>query len=196
MFYQKYVTKGLTSSVMKKNTKDIFDSNIVYHIAFEIKKNTTLWVKGANGNYQLGRFLYEGTDGQAELKTITFYNPLKEASIYINEDMTEKLNLKANYEIINLAKNDIINKIQIEFFEQNNVNNLSENCIWINADKICGYKLNNQSFRYETLDNVVTKIRYLGIVSPIITLDGGATYTPLLETFEGDYAILNYYTAD
>lgn len=217
MFYQEYVNSNKINNYFKLfqyytvttrivNDKVEIDkveitqglkANVVYYILNN--NNEILYIKGTNGNYQLSK------------DDMVLYNPLKDAILYTNEECTiqyipeievdENNNLNNKgisiYEISNLLDGQIVSKIQVEFSEKN-VDSLSNNAIFINADMIKGYKQTNNEnkkdkdgniieyatnvYSFETIDDVSTKIRYLGIIPCDIQ--------------EDEFIILNYYTTD
>ena len=160
MFYQKYLPQTKLPNAVKE-----MEPNKAYYLLEPIDINTTVQVIGDNGSYEL-------IGGQQVI-----YNPLIKAKI--NGDLEV-------YPIENLLVNgQVVSKIQVEFSEQN-INPLSNNAIFINADMIRGYKQTNNEekniYSFETIDDVTTKIRYLGIIPCNMQKD--------------DFIILNYYTND
>jgi hypothetical protein len=206
MFYQKYVNSDAignyyislnyyTAKFEDNEVKVIanqsyLEANVAYYITGNMEniENKTLYVKGSNGTYEL---IVDGTT--------VFYNPLSEARLYIDKECTEAYvpvvdkdndgnfinNGISIYAIPNLLNGQIVSKIQVEFSEKN-LEKLSNNAIFINADMIKGYKQTNETeinvYSFETIDDVTTKIRYLGIIPCNMQKD--------------DFIILNYYTND
>lgn len=200
MFYQEY--KDINNSnfnlitVKDNQNKTTLSNYLKEKQAYYIKNNEQIfYIKGANGDFEL------------QSETSVFYNPLKDAALYVkNEDnlvLYEFPNLAEEkpdveiYEIPNLLDKQIVSKVQVEFSEKN-TNPLSNNAIFINADMIRGYKKTNNEnkkdekgniveyatniYSFETIDDVSTKIRYLGIIPSSL--------------LENDFIILNYYTND
>lgn len=170
MFYQVYKDlKTLTKQVKNGELK----ANTVYYLSNIPQSKLT--VKKDNSSYEILP------------KQQLVYNPLDNAAI---EDYNGDI-----YEVENLIKDKIVSKIQVEFFEKNNSELLSRNSIFINADEIRGYKQSENIYNFETIDDVTTKIRYLGIVGrslnePIKNEDGTT------QDVTGEFIILNYYTTD
>lgn len=171
MFYQEYRENEQLEAAVKK-----MQPNTAYYLDNPIEGND-IQVKGDNGSYML-------VDGQQVI-----YNPLINAE-FSNEKITV-------HPIPNLLDGKIVSKIQVEFSEKN-TDPLSNNAIFINADMIKGHKLTNNEdkkdeneniieyatnvYSFETIDDVSTKIRYLGIIPSSLS--------------ENEFIILNYYTTD
>lgn len=170
MFYQEYrQNESLEPAV------DTMQPNIAYYLDSPIKGDS-VQVTGDNGSYML-------TSGQQVI-----YNPL------INAKIDSGILV---HPIPNLLDGKIVSKIQTEFSEKN-TNLLSNNAIFINADMIKGHKQTNNEnkkdedgniieyvtniYSFETIDDVSTKIRYLGIIP--------------CNMQENNFIILNYYTID
>lgn len=166
MFYQKYLSQTeLPASVTK------MEPNKAYYLSRSLTDKDKLTVKGSNGSYEL----------VSEQQVI--YNPLIEATIEGEYDSSEDKGEIAIYPIENLLVNgEVVSKIQVEFSESTNTKPLSDNAIFINADMIRGYKKSDNIYTFETIDDVATKIRYLGIIPCNMQKD--------------DFIILNYYTTD
>ena len=170
MFNQEYrnsttLTKLVENGELKANT--------VYYLS--IIPENKLIVKKDNSSYEI----------LPEQQLV--YNPLDNATI---EGYNGNI-----YEIENLIKDKVVSKIQVEFIEKNNSEVLSRNSIFINTDEIRGYKQSENIYSFETIDDVTTKIRYLGIVGrslnePIKNEDGTT------QDVTGEFIILNYYTTD
>ena len=201
MFYQEYKdinNSNFNSVTVKDNQNNTLSNYLKEKQAYYIKNNGQMfYIKGVNGDFEL------------QSGTSVFYNPLKDAALYIkNEDnlvlynfpnlgTEEKPVYVEIYEIPNLLDGQIVSKIQVEFSEKN-VDLLSNNAIFINADMIKGYKQTNNEnkkdkdgniieyvtnvYSFETIDDVATKIRYLGIIP--------------CNMQDNDFIILNYYTTD
>lgn len=161
MFYQEYKNSTTLTKLVKNGE---LKANTVYYLS-DIPANKLI-VKKDNSSYEILP------------KQQLVYNPLDNATI---EDYNGDI-----YEIENLIKDKIVSKIQVEFFEKNNSKVLSKNSIFINADEIRGYKQSENIYSFETIDDVTTKIRYLGIVGR--DLNSGETTDECI--------ILNYYTND
>lgn len=191
MFYQEYREK-INVNFNPIVVKDKEDQNKT--LSNYLKANQAYYIKNNNQ-----MFYIKGTNGYFELqsKVPVFYNPLNDAALYVkNEDnlvLYEFQNSDVEiYEIPNLLDGKIVSKIQVEFSEkydksENKTNHkLSNNAIFINTDMIKGYKQTDSTERniysFETIDNVATKIRYLGIIP--------------CNMQENDFIILNYYTTD
>lgn len=181
MFYQKYLPK---TDLPKAVTK--MEPNKAYYLSRALTDKDKLMVRGSNGSYEL----------ISEQQVI--YNPLIEAIIEGEYDSSEGKGMIVIYPIENLLINgQIVSKIQVEFSEKN-VDSLSNNAIFINADMIKGCKQTNNEnkkdengniieyatniYSFETIDDVATKIRYLGIIP--------------CNMQDNDFIILNYYTND
>lgn len=168
MFNQEYrnsttLTKQVKNGELKANT--------VYYLSNIPQSKLT--VEKDNSSYEI-------LPGQQLV-----YNPLDNAKIKDYSDENEI------YEIENLIKDKTVSKIQVEFFEKNNSGLLSRNSIFINADEIRGYKQSENVYSFETIDDVTTKIRYLGIVARDLNKPvEGETQTT------DEFIVLNYYTND
>lgn len=194
MFYQKYLSQTkLPTSVTQ------MEPNKAYYLSRSLTDKDKLIVKGSNGSYEL----------VSEQQVI--YNPLIKATIEGEYDSSEDKGKITIYPIENLLSNEeVVSKIQVEFSEKN-TNPLSNNAIFINADMIKGYKQTNNEnkkdkdgniieyatniYSFETIDDVTTKIRYLGIIGrslnePIKNEDGTT------QEVTGEFIILNYYTTE
>lgn len=163
MFNQIYITTNILQDPV-----EILEKNTAYYL--REAPTDTLKVVGSNGEYEI-------VPGEQVI-----YNPLIDAKIQ-NYD-------KDIYKIENLLKEgETISKIQAELCEVESEASsaLSKNAIFINANKIHGYKQftseNFNIYSFETLDDVSTKIRYLGVITPG-ELNGN------------EYILLNYYTED
>lgn len=161
MFYQKYLSNIKLSGAVKE-----MEPNKAYYLQNQINSVTPVKVTGENGSYEL-------VNGQQVI-----YNPLIKAKIDGDIDVYPIENL--------LSDGQIVSKIQVEFSEDN-TDFLSNNAIFINADMIKGYKQTNNEntnniYSFETIDDVATKIRYLGIIPSSLS--------------EDEFIILNYYTTD
>lgn len=171
MFYQEYRQNESLEAAIKK-----MQPNTAYYLDNPIEGND-IQVKGDNGSYIL-------VDGQQVI-----YNPLINAE-FSDEEITV-------HPITNLLDGKIVSKIQVEFSEKN-TEPLSKNAVFINADMIRGYKKTDNKdkkdengniteyatniYLFETIDDVTTKIRYLGIIPSSLS--------------ENEFIILNYYTTD
>jgi hypothetical protein len=158
MFYQEYRQNESLEPAVRT-----MQPNIAYYLDNPIEGDN-VQVTGDNGSYML-------TNGQQII-----YNPL------INAKIDSGILV---HPIPNLLDGKIVSKIQAEFSEKN-TNSLSNNAIFINADMIRGYKKTNETetniYSFETIDDVATKIRYLGIIP--------------CNMQDNDFIILNYYTTD
>jgi hypothetical protein len=201
MFYQEYKdinNSNFNSITVKDDQNKTLSNYLKANQAYYIKNNNQMfYIKGTNGDFEL------------QDKAFVFYNPLNDAALYIKKEdnlvLYEFPNLGTKekpvyveiYEIPNLLDGKIVSRIQAEFSEKN-VDSLSNNAIFINADMIKGYKQTNNEnkkdkdgniieyvtnvYSFETIDDVATKIRYLGIIPCNIQ--------------DNDFIILNYYTND
>lgn len=174
MFYQEYITNSAKylSRINFINNEKYLQSKVAYYINGTIPK---LYVKGNNGRYELAE------------NTKVFYNPLNNATLYTDEECSEKFsdtNITI-YQINNLLDGKTASKVQAEFFETNTAFS-SHSAILINANMITGYKKTNDAatniYSFETLDDIVTKIRYLGVIPNSLG--------------QNEFIILNYYTED
>ena len=168
MFYQKYFDSNNAGENSIKIV-DVMEANTAYYLSNPPQDKPYI-VRSGEKSY------YEIPVGQQVL-----YNPLPNAIIE---------NYEGNiYLIENILTNEVISKIQIEISEKNQVRDdaLSFNSLFINNDKIHGYVVSRTDdeniYSFETIDDVSTKIRYLGIITP-----NGLS--------DGEFIILNYYTND
>lgn len=118
-----------------------------------------------------------GTYNSGEV--IYFYNDFKNVTLN-NADEIQVLNNE-------LLPNETVNKIQFMIKEKNTAN-LSNSVLFINIDAIRGYKISSDGvysvYKYETSDDVATKIRYLAVDDQRDTSD------------TNQYILVNYYTTN
>ena len=114
-------------------------------------------------------------------ETIYFYNDFKNVHL-VNASSIQPLNNE-------LLPNETVNKIQFMIKEKNTAN-LSNSVLFINIDAIRGYKISSDGthsiYKYETSDDVATKIRYLAIDDNRIDKSDTSS----------EYILVNYYTTN
>lgn len=165
MFYQEYITKTNKNKYLKEMAEGVaLEAKKAYYLKEPFE--TKVEIKGSNGSFEI-------SPGQQII-----YNPLNNAII----DSSEKVKI---YEIVNLIENKTVIKIQAEFLEKDNKNSLSNNFIFINIDAIKGHKQSDGLFLFNTIDDAISKIRYLGVIPIELKLEGN-----------DDCILLNYYTND
>lgn len=115
-----------------------------------------------------------GTYNSGEV--IYFYNDFKDVTL-INADSIQPLNNV-------LSPNETVNKIQF-MIKEKNIADLSKSVLFVNIDAIRGYKVSTDGvysvYKYETSDDVATKIRYLAVDDQRDTSD------------TNQYTLVNYY---
>ena len=167
MFYQEYITKTNKNKYLKEMAEGVaLEAKKAYYLKKPFE--TKVEIKGSNGSFEV-------SPGQQII-----YNPLNNAIV----DSSEKVNI---YEIVNLIENKTVIKIQAEFLEKNNTDFLSNNFIFINIDAIKGHKQSDGLFLFNTIDDAISKIRYLGVIP--IGLESE-------NSDDDDCILLNYYTND
>ena len=168
MFYQKYYD-STTIPESRMPSVEKMDANKAYYLDTPPTEATGPYiVKSINGSYEI------------PITQEVVYNPLPEAII---ENYSGNI-----YYIENILTDEVVSKIHMEISEKNKINEMvSFNSLFINNDKIHGYNIGSKEgehiYSFETIDDVSTKIRYLGIITP-----NGLS--------EGEFIILNYYTND
>lgn len=118
-------------------------------------------------------------------ETVYFYNDFKGVTLS-NAKSIQPLNNE-------LLPNETVNKIQFMIKEKNTAD-LSNSVLFINIDAIRGYKVSTvydystndeySIYKYETSDDVVTKIRYLAVDDQRDTSD------------TNQYILVNYYVTN
>lgn len=109
-------------------------------------------------------------------------------TIYFYNDFTDvSLNGANSIQLLtNELNNETVTKIQF-MVKEKNTEDLSKSVLFVNIDAIRGYKVSTDGtysiYKYETSDNVATKIRYLAIDSQITDEDN-------------EYILVNYYTTN
>lgn len=120
------------------------------------------------GNYNSGEVIY-------------FYNDFKDVTLS-NANSIQILNNE-------LFPNETVNKIQF-MIKEANIKDLSNSVLFINIDAIRGYKISSDGtysiYKYETSDDVATKIRYLAIDDNRIDKSDTSS----------EYILVNYYTTN
>ena len=120
-----------------------------------------------------------------EAMTIGTYNS-DEMVYFYNDFKNVTLNNADEIQVLNneLLPNETVNKIQFMIKEKNTAD-LSNSVLFVNIDAIRGYKVSTDGiysvYRYETSDDVATKIRYLAIDDQRDTSD------------TNQYTLVNYY---
>lgn len=115
-----------------------------------------------------------GTYNSGEV--IYFYNDFKDVTLS-NANSIQALN--------NELSSETVNKIQF-MIKERNIADLSKSVLFVNIDAIRGYKVSTDGvysvYKYETSDDVATKIRYLAVDDQRDTSD------------TNQYTLVNYYT--
>ena len=111
-------------------------------------------------------------------EVIYFYNDFKDVTLS-NANSIQALN--------NELSSETVNKIQFMIKEKNTAD-LSKSVLFVNIDAIRGYKISTDGvysvYKYETSDDVATKIRYLAVDDQRDTSD------------TNQYTLVNYYTTN
>lgn len=117
-----------------------------------------------------------GTYSSGEV--IYFYNDFKDVTLS-NANSIQALN--------NELLSETVNKIQF-MIKEKNIADLSNSVLFVNIDAIRGYKVSTDGtysvYKYETSDDVATKIRYLAVDDQRDTSD------------TNQYTLVNYYTTN
>ena len=115
-----------------------------------------------------------GTYNSGEV--IYFYNDFKDVTLS-NANSIQVLD--------NELSSETVNKIQF-MIKEKNIADLSKSVLFVNIDVIRGYKVSTDGvysvYKYETSDDVATKIRYLAVDDQRDTSD------------TNQYTLVNYYT--
>ena len=111
-------------------------------------------------------------------EVIYFYNDFKDVTLS-NANSIQALD--------NELSSETVNKIQFMIKEKNTAD-LSKSVLFVNIDAIRGYKVSTDGvysvYKYETSDDVATKIRYLAVDDQRDTSD------------TNQYTLVNYYTTN
>ena len=132
-----------------------------------------------------GKVTLNYVDGE-EAMTIGTYNS-GEVIYFYNDFKDVTLSNANSIQILNneLFPNETVNKIQF-MIKEANIKDLSNSILFVNIDTIRGYKVSTDGaysvYKYETSDDVATKIRYLAVDDQRDTSD------------TNQYTLVNYYT--
>ena len=131
-----------------------------------------------------GKVTLNYTDGE-EAMTIGTYSS-GEVIYFYNDFKDVTLNNANSIQVLNneLLPNETVNKIQF-MIKEANIKDLSNSILFVNIDTIRGYKVSTDGtysvYKYETSDDIATKIRYLAVDDQRDTSD------------VNQYTLVNYY---